>query len=402
MKIKVRYLVEIPGAAGKPPRWYWQPSAELRAQGWRPCRLRRADGAVASTLDEAVDAAKKLNADLDAWRRGGADTPAAPPQPAKVDADSIAHVIRLYKTHRRYLALADKTRKDYAHHLMRIEEWAGDAPIRAITRPIVQDYYESLMATGRLAAANARLRVLRLLLQFGVDQGFAEANPAEKPGMVGTAPRLRVWTDPEIAAFTTAADAAGHPGVADAVILAIATGQRQGDLLALPALALAPDGAGGYRLHLKQSKRGARIQLPIPAGTPAALRIAAAQLRRDQVNAKRADKKQTLITTALWNDSTGAKWSDHTFRHVFADLRAIAIKRCPSIADVTFQDCRDTALTRLAEAGCTIPEICAVSGHSEQGAVQVLKHYLALNTEMADSAIGKLLAHQDRKAKHGA
>jgi integrase len=203
----------------------------------------------------------------------------------------------------------------------------------------------------------------------------------------------------EIAAFCAAADVAGYPGVADAVVLAIATGQRQGDLLALPALALAPDDEGGYRLHLKQSKRGARIQLPIPAGTAAAVRIAAAAVRRDQTNAVRADKKQSLITAALWNDSTGERWAPFTFRHVFADIRAATSKVCPSISDATYQDTRDTALTRLAEAGCTIPEICAVSGHSEQGALQVLKHYLALNSDMADSAVAKLLAHQEKKKR---
>ncbi|MDR3372869.1 MAG: hypothetical protein P4L98_03985 [Ancalomicrobiaceae bacterium] len=52
---------------------------------------------------------------------------------------------------------------------------------------------------------------------------------------------------------------------------------------------------------------------------------------------------------------------------------------------------RDTSVTWLARAGCTVPEICAVTGHSLQSATQVLKHYLATHAEMADNAIKKAL-----------
>lgn len=402
MKIKVRYLTIRPGAAGQPPRYFWQPSQELRALGWRNRRLTHADGRPVTTLEEAVDMAQVLNAELDAWRKGGASKAAPPPPPKQVESETVAHMIRLYKEHRRFLAKAEKTRQDYLHHLKMIEQWAGDVPVKKITRPIVQDYYEVLLETGKHAAANARLRVLRILLQLAVDLGFATDNAASQPGLVGVAPRVRVWTPAEEAAFIAAADAAGWASVGDAVALALATGQRQGDLLALPALALAADGAGGYRLHLKQSKRGARIAIPIPADSSAAVRLAAADQRRAALNADRAGRRLPPVTTALWHEKTAKRWEPFTFRHVFAAVRLAAAATCPGLADLTFQDLRDTTITRLAEAGCTIPEICAVSGHSEAGAVQVLKHYLALNSEMAESAIAKLLARQAaKKAKEG-
>ena len=49
-------------------------------------------------------------------------------------------------------------------------------------------------------------------------------------------------------------------------------------------------------------------------------------------------------------------------------------------------------MTWLGFAGATIPQICAVTGHSAQGAATILKHYLALHPDMADAAIGKLVA----------
>ncbi len=49
-------------------------------------------------------------------------------------------------------------------------------------------------------------------------------------------------------------------------------------------------------------------------------------------------------------------------------------------------------MTWLGFAGATIPQICAVTGHSAQGATTILKHYLAQHPDMADAAIGKLVA----------
>jgi integrase len=404
MRIKVRYLVEKPGAAGKPSRWFWQPSADLRAFGWRPQRLKHRDGRPAQTLDEAVALAQALNQELDNWRSGGglqsATTPPPVPPLQTVQENTVAHVIRLYKSHRRFAELAPKTRLEYGRCLEHIERWAGDAPITAITRQTVQDYYEAQMDTGKLATANARLRVLRILLQYACDKDMiVGGNPAEKPGMVGTAPRLRVWSDDELAAFVGAADAMGYPGMADAVVLAIATGQRQGDLLKLPLLAVRPNHDGGYTLHVQQAKRGARVAVPLLPS--AAARLAGADARRASLNAARADKGLRPVSTVLWNDSTGEAWNADTFRHIFSDVRSESTKVCPSIADVTYQDCRDTAVTAYATAGCTIPELCAITGHQEASATQVLKHYLALNGEMASSAVAKLLAFQERKLKAG-
>lgn len=65
-------------------------------------------------------------------------------------------------------------------------------------------------------------------------------------------------------------------------------------------------------------------------------------------------------------------------------------------------DTRDTAVTRYAEAGCSVPEICSLTGHDEASCYQILKHYLVLNGEMASSAVAKLVAHEEVKRKRAA
>lgn len=86
-----------------------------------------------------------------------------------------------------------------------------------------------------------------------------------------------------------------------------------------------------------------------------------------------------------------------TFRHRFAELRAIAARTVPSIVDAWFMDTRDTAVSRLALAGCTVPEIASITGHDEESVYKLLKHYLALTGDMADAAIAKLVAFEEQQ-----
>jgi hypothetical protein len=74
-----------------------------------------------------------------------------------------------------------------------------------------------------------------------------------------------------------------------------------------------------------------------------------------------------------------------------------AAKQLPALAGKRDQDLRDTAVTWLARAGATLPEIAAITGHSLRSIHNVLKHYLAITPELADSGIAKLVAWMDRE-----
>ena len=72
----------------------------------------------------------------------------------------------------------------------------------------------------------------------------------------------------------------------------------------------------------------------------------------------------------------------------------------PSLADFHDQDLRDTAVTWLALAECTLPEIASITGHSLKTIEEILKHYLGLHPDLARSAIGKLVSwFEDQKGE---
>lgn len=147
------------------------------------------------------------------------------------------------------------------------------------------------------------------------------------------------------------------------LLLALWTGQRQGDLLRLSWSAY-----DGTHIRLRQSKTGARVVLPVGAPLKAALDA--------------AKKHGPLILT----NSLRRPWTSHGFQ---ASWRIAAIKA--GIVGVTFHDLRGTAVTRLAIVGCTEAEIATITGHSLRDVRSILDaNYLHRDPALAESAIKKL------------
>jgi integrase len=58
--------------------------------------------------------------------------------------------------------------------------------------------------------------------------------------------------------------------------------------------------------------------------------------------------------------------------------------------DLHFHDMRGTAITVLAEHGCTTPEIASISGHSMKQVEAILEKYMARTRALNDAAVEKL------------
>ena len=186
------------------------------------------------------------------------------------------------------------------------------------------------------------------------------ANPCEKGGRIYQGSRAdKVWTADDEAAFLKSAPAHLHLPL----MLALWTGQRQGDLLRLPWSAY-----DGTRIRLKQSKTGTRVSIPVGAPLKAAL--------------DSAPKRGPMVLTS----TDKRPWTSDGFR---ASWRKACAKA--GIVGVTFNDLRGTAVTRLALAGCTEAEIATITGHSLRDVRSILDaHYLHRDPALADSAIAKL------------
>jgi integrase len=286
-------------------------------------------------------------------------------QKATHNKDNLQAILNQYQDTPKWAGLAERTRRDYVGHIRRIEERFGDFPIRALTDRRARAEFLSWrdeMALKSRRQADYVFATLASILAWAYDRGLTDANPCERPGKVYRAKRSdSIWTHADEAAFLKIAP----QRLCLAYLMAVWTGQRQGDLLRLTWGAY-----DGTHIRLRQSKTQRRVVIPIATPLRAAL---------DAV--EKSETAETILTTIH-----GTSWTSQGFS---ASWRKAVAKA--KIVGLTFHDLRGTAVTRLAIAGCSEAEIATITGHSMKDVGAILdEHYLSRDSELAESAIKKL------------
>lgn len=270
--------------------------------------------------------------------------------------------------------LAKRTRADYRKHLRVIDKEFGDFPLAALddrrTRGEFMAWRDRLALTSRRQADYA-FAVLARVMSWSLDRGLVTVNPCLAGGRVYRAARSdRIWTSVDEAAFYARAPEHLHLALA----LALWTGQRQGDLIALTWAQY-----DGTHLRLVQGKSVSKVRRS--SGKRIVIRVGAPlKARLDALRDGRAAGETILLT------ERGTPWTEGGFRASWRKACALA-----GVAGVTFHDLRGTAVTRLALAGATPPEIATVTGHSLRDVNEILDaHYLNRDPALGEAAIRKL------------
>lgn len=286
--------------------------------------------------------------------------------------ETLRWVIDDYLGSADFKTLSDRSRKDYAVHARHIDAEFGDMPVKLLQDRRARG--EFLAWRDRLAVksrrnADYRFAILARIISWGFNRGLVPCNPCERPGKLYRANRRdKVWTAEDEAAFYEKAPAHIHL----ALTLALWTGQRQGDLLALTWA-----NYDGKHIRLIQKKTGARIIIPVGKALRAALDATRAQLPGSELSQSTVPVLQTAF---------GQAWTSDGFRTSWRKACATA-----KIVGLTFHDLRGTAVTRLALAGCNEAEIATITGHSMKDVGRILdSHYLHRDAKLAESAIQKL------------
>lgn len=378
-------------------RHYWQPPAYLLALGFAQQRLD-------AQLETAIDQARAWNDRVDRVRSGEIlDAPAAATAGAAGLTDgrlgagggrnkhiipgSVAHAIRVFKQSAAWERIGDKTRHDYAWNLELIETWAGDDAVTSIAIEDKEKFYAELKKRS-LSVANATIRVARRLWNVAIKKGMASTNPFARPELEEVEREdVTLWEPQLVIAFVKACDAVGRHSVGDAVVINHWLGQRKGDVLQLDRT-LYREGC----FHVRQNKTKAR--LVVPHSPLVAARVEAA-LARQAGAGRKVDSTKIVIS-----EETGRPYQGDNFRHVFSEIRALAVRGsnlhglppCPDLAAVRFSWLRHTAVTELAIAGCTVAQIAAISGHSLKTVTKILDVYLIRVARLAKKAADLRLA----------
>jgi integrase len=279
-------------------------------------------------------------------------------------AGTFMSIIAQYKAAPEFTKVAVSTRRDYLRYIKLIEDEFGDLPIAALADRRVRGEFKTWRDKYAHTPRKADLAwtVLARILSFAKDRGLITTNPCERGGRLYVADRRdKIWTEQDIAAVLSVAS----DEIKLALVLALWSGQRQGDLLRLPWSAY----ESPY-IRLRQSKGRRRVAMP--AGAPLRALLDST-----------AHRGPLILTNTL-----GRPWTSDGFRTSWS-------KACDraGIGGLTFHDLRGTAVVRLAIAGASVPQIAAVTGHSLKDVEAILDaHYLGRDIQLAEAAVLKLEA----------
>lgn len=284
----------------------------------------------------------------------------------KPAAGTMFSLVAAFRAATEFTKLAARTRKDYGRYLRMIEDEFGTMPIAAVEDRRARGKFKAwrdTMADSPRTADYAWTTLARVL-SVAKDRGMIAVNVCERGGRLYDVDRADIiWQPDHIKAFCGVASAE----LQFALIVALWTGQRQGDLIRL-----AWSQYDGTYIRLRQGKTKARVIIPVGSVLKAAL------------DARRPEKPEG----AILRNSRGAAWTGDGFR---ASWGKAVDKAELGDLDLRFHDLRGTAVTRLALSGCTTPQIASITGHSEKDAENILRaHYMGGRLELAEQAIVKL------------
>lgn len=318
-----------------------------------------------------------------AWRKGPllkdkAGRPLQPGDPALVrafaeatkdrhvdPAETMAKLVTEFKASTEFTGKAPKTRQAYSRYLDMIREEFGDMTFDALqdksARGEFKEWRDSMADKPR--AADYAWSTLARVLSFAKDRGRISVNVCERGGRLYEADRAeKIWTEDDVRRML----ALHRPEISAALLLALWTGQRQGDLLKA-----AWPNYDGAALRVRQGKTGARVAVPLASAMRAML---------DEMRTRMGNSLTILTNTR------GKPWTSDGFRTSWG-------KACKAagIVGLTFHDLRGTAVTRLALSGCSTSQIASITGHSLKDVESILDaHYLGGKIELAEQAILKL------------
>lgn len=306
-------------------------------------RIRKASGAVYTyyrRADGGLVALPNLPENDPEFLRAYADAAAADrktPRPAP--GKTVDALISRYYLSRPYQDLAPSSRADRRRILEHIRDARGAAPVAGLATRHLQADVDALAPF----AARNRLKAWRALCGLGLALGWMKDDPSRevrppKADVEGHA----IWSDEDLDAFRRR----WPLGTAErlAFELLIGTGQRRSDVVAMGWQNLSRDGS---TLSLRQQKTGKRLELPVGRDLGAALAL--------------CDRgRMTFLETAQGAARTAAGFGGW-FRRA-CDAAGLAERSAHGL--------RHAKARLLAEAGSTVSEIAAFTGHESLSEVR--------------------------------
>jgi integrase len=281
----------------------------------------------------------------------------------KALGDTVGELISSWEESPEWRALADSTKAGYVTYLRPL---IGMERVRVkdITRRELIAIRNAIAVERGNGAATGFVRTTSALFGWAIEAGCIDYSPMIKVKRLPGG-HLPAWSAAEV----ELALAALPEHLRRPVVLALYTGQRRGDLIRMPWSAY-----DGSRIRLVQEKTHAPLIITVP------------QELKTELDAWRTTATATLILT----NKFGRSWNASNLSKQLGDALA-KIEGFPPHRNI--HGLRKLAAANLAQAGCTLHEIAAITGHKSLSMIQL--YTASVDQERAAAgAIVKLAAYR--------
>ena len=367
-----RYVVLKKRADGTS-RAYFQVPARLRPSGWSPAIPLPRTAERRGTLDAAEVAAIRSDAEAlyGALMQAKTGDTVRPPE------RSLSTLVDALQRSPEWAALSDKTRVGYETGFKKILAWSkscGHPDPTALPRSAILQFLSSFDAgtepdgTARVARHTAKKHtaaVLRLVLEQAINKGWRTDNPARGIRIKVPKTKATIWEQKDVDCYVKAARDTGVPSIALIILLEWEIGQRLTDVRAFRPGAEYDAERGVF--SFRQSKTDEPVSIEVSMGLRAML-------------AEAGDGHLFLFR----NERTGKAYTENRLSKTFAWVRVAAVKA--GGRPLILKQLRHSCIVQLARAGCTVPEIAAITGHALTSVNSILSVYLPRDTAVARAA----------------
>jgi integrase len=285
----------------------------------------------------------------------------------KRNTGDLSGLIREFEQTKQWRRLADSTKKEYRRVFQFWDKDYGSCPYpalqdKAFRADIIK--WHDRFSEAKPREADNRVSILARVLSWGAKDGPLEVNVLDGFERAYASDRSDIiWLPEDVEAFLAFAS----PEMQLAMVLALHTGQRQGDIRKM-----AWSTYDGVAIGLRQGK-ASRLGRVAPL-----TRIPCTTALKATLDA--APRRAAVMLTT----KTGRAFQKRYFAEQWEATCKLA-----GITDLHFHDIRGTTVTMLFRAGCGIGEIVTITGHSLRRAQDILDKYLARTSQLAESAIAK-------------
>jgi len=292
-----------------------------------------------------------------------------------IDVNSnLRQVLAHYYKTGQFNSLSLHTQKTYTYGFNKIcvtkmfGRELGDITLKYLTPTHCTELYETWVKQVSVDNANQLSRIFSVLINFCISLGLMDKNPMSMVKKRSHEPRSVVWTQEQVELFVeTAFSKFEYRNIGLLALLCYEWGQRPVDIRLLKWSSIDFD---NKMVTIKQTKRGATVQLPIEGKLD------------ELLSQQKEDWGFQDYVLPYQRPSDGAYG---VIEHFQVSALANEVKAlCGLPRDLQMGDLRKTAITELIRSGVDQLAIMSVTGHRN---VQSLNPYNKHNFNTAKSAL---------------